>query len=310
MAEVTMRDGPDDDRRTREMKSRTIGNDTVGHVEVGAIGMGAMAFLWPAERPGDQVRDTMRAALDAGVTFIDTADGYGLDSAGAAAMGQNERLVAELLDELGTKQHVFIATKGGHTRQDGGGWGIDGRPEYLKQAVDRSLTALGVDRIDLYQHHRPDPAVDYTDTLQALREIHDAGKVRMLGISNADCVQIRTAHDVLGDALVSVQNQYSPAFRSSRVELDLCDELGLAFLPWSPLGGIGNSDDLAATAPAFGAIADELGVSPQRVTLAWMLATSPVVIPIPGASRPASIVDSAAAADLDLSADQLARLNA
>ena len=291
------------------MKQRQIGNATVGRVEVGAIGMGAMAFLWPQERPRQELLATMRAALDAGVTLIDTADAYGLDSAGAAAMGQNEALVADLLDELGAKKDVLLATKGGHTRQDGGGWDTDGRPKYLKQAVERSLSALGVDQIDLYQHHRPDPKVDYVETLQSLKGIYDSGKVRMVGISNVSNEQIRQAQEILGDALVSVQNQYSPAFRTSGAELELCGELGLAFLPWSPLGGIGNAGDLADGAPAFAAVAAEIGVSPQQVTLAWMLHTSPVIIPIPGASRPESIRDSAAAAELSLSTDQLARLD-
>ena len=132
----------------------------------------------------------------------------------------------------------------------------------------------------------------------------------MIGLSNADPDQIRAAHDVLGDALVSVQNQFSPAFRSSRPEIDVCAELGLAFLPWSPLGGLGDAKELADKHPAFAKIAVARGVSPQQVALAWELAQSPVVIPIPGAKRPTSITDSAAAADIELTADELARLDA
>ena len=143
-----------------------------------------------------------------------------------------------------------------------------------------------------------------------LKQFHDAGKVRMIGISNADPEQIGQARDVLGPALVSVQNQYSPRFRSSEPELELCNRLGLAFLPWSPLGGAGRAARLGSRHTSFETVADELGVSPQRVCLAWMLARSPVVVPIPGASRPETIKDSAAAADLTLTGDDLARLDA
>lgn len=163
-----------------------------------------------------------------------------------------------------------------------------------------------MEAIGPYQHHRPDPEVPYADTLGVLKELHDAGKVRMVGISNADTGQIRQAVDILGPALVSVQNQYAPNFRSSLDELRLCAELGLAFLPWSPLGGAGAAPESAGT--AFSEVAAEHGVSPQQVALAWMLAESPTVIPIPGSSRPETILDSAAAADLELTADQLAAL--
>lgn len=150
----------------------------------------------------------------------------------------------------------------------------------------------------------------YVDVLGTLKEIADSGKVAMFGLSNADSNQIRLAHSVLGDALVSVQNQFSPAFRSSRPEIDVCEELGLAFLPWSPLGGLSDAKALAEHHPAFQQVADERGVSAQQVALAWELAQSPVVIPIPGAKRPSSITDSAAAADLALSVKELARLDA
>jgi aryl-alcohol dehydrogenase-like predicted oxidoreductase len=146
--------------------------------------------------------------------------------------------------------------------------------------------------------------------LGTLKEIHDSGKVRMVGLSNADPDQIRQAHDVLGSALVSVQNQFSPAFRSSRPEIDVCAQLGLAFLPWSPLGGLSDAKALAEKHPAFKEVADARGVSAQQVALAWELAQSPVVIPIPGAKRPQSIRDSAAAADLELTAEEIARLDA
>jgi aryl-alcohol dehydrogenase-like predicted oxidoreductase len=281
----------------------------LGDTQVSAIGFGAMQLDNPPDHL-ERAEATVRAALDAGVTLVDTAIAYGPSSLGADSMGANERLVASLLDRLGVKGKLFVATKGGHTRDEHGGWGLDGSPAGLRAAVDASLRNLGVEQIDLYQHHRPDPAVPYAETLGALKETYDAGKARTVGLSNADPDQIRLARDLLGEALVSVQNEYSPRFRSSEPELRLCDELGLAFLPWSPLGGAGAAHGLGGQHSAFEQVGAELGVSPQQVCLAWMLAKSPVVIPIPGASRPESITDSAAATHLELNPEQLARLDA
>jgi len=293
------------------VQTREIGNDQTGRVRVGAIGLGLMTFDQTGTQPREQLADTVRAALDAGVTLFDTADAYGPgDELGADAQGANESLIVGLLDELGVRDQVFLATKGGHVRTEGGGWGLDSSPAHLHEAVDASLERLGVDRIDLWQHHRPDPNIDYADVIGTLGEIHRTGKVRMIGLSNADPDQIREAHKVLGSALVSVQNQFSPAFRSSRPEIDVCEELGLAFLPWSPLGGLSDAKGLAEKHPAFKEVADARGVSAQQVALAWELAQSPVVIPIPGAKRPRSIIDSAAAADLELTAEEIARLDA
>ena len=293
------------------MRTRSIGNPTVGRTEVGAIGLGLMTFDQSGTQPREQLAATVRAALDAGVTLFDTADAYGPgDEKGADSQGENERLIASLLDELGVRDQVLLATKGGHVRTAGGGWDTDSTAAHLRQAVDDSLSRLGVEQIALWQHHRPDPDVDDADVIGTLKEIADSGKVRMVGLSNADPDQIRAAHAVLGDHLVSVQNQFSPKFRSSKPEIDVCDELGLAFLPWSPLGGLGDAKELADQHPAFAKIAEDRGVSAQQVALAWELAQSPVVIPIPGAKRPQSITDSAAAADLDLTADEVAALDA
>ncbi|MEQ4722323.1 aldo/keto reductase [Nonomuraea sp. B19D2] len=284
------------------MRTRAIGNR-----QVGVIGLGAMPMSVAGHMPDEaQSIRTILAALDAGITLIDTADAY---TPSHDDVGHNERLVARALSlwggDAGT---VLVATKGGHTRTPGGGWSVDGRPAYLEQACDRSLKALGVDSIGLYQHHRPDPQVPYEETIGALKDLHDAGKIQMAGISNADPAQIRLAHDILGSRLVSVQNEYSPRFRSSEPEIDVCAELGLAFLPWSPLGGIGRTGELSQRNAAFTEIAEARGVSPQQVCLAWELARSPVVIPIPGASRPETILDSVEAAGLELSEEELARL--
>lgn len=289
------------------MKTRTIGDRTVS-----AIGLGGMPMS--IEGRPDRARSvaTIHAALDAGITLIDTADAYHL--AGHTdddEVGHNEALIAEALGSYaGSTDDVLVATKGGHLRPEEGPWAQDGSPDHLRAACEASLRRLGVEAIGLYQFHRPDPTVPYEESVGALRDLLDAGKIERAGISNASVDQIRTAQDVLGGRLVSVQNQYSPAFLSSRPELDLCTELGIAFLPWSPLGGIAKASELGSSYAAFQQVADAHGASPQQVTLAWMLATSPVVVPIPGSSRPETARDSAAAADLELTADEVATLDA
>jgi aryl-alcohol dehydrogenase-like predicted oxidoreductase len=287
------------------VRQRSIGNDTVGRVTVGAIGLGAMPLSTKEPRPSPtDAEATVHAALDAGVTLIDTADAYSYDE---AEFGHNETLVANALRSYG-RADVLVATKGGHTRQ-GTDWGLDGSPTYLRRACEASLRRLHVEAIGLYQLHRPDPATPWEESMGALRSLFDDGLVRMVGVSNANIAQIDSAREIIGDAFVSVQNQFSPGYRSSAVELEHCAALGLAWLPWSPFGGVSAAGSLDAEAPAFAEVAAELGVSVYRVTLAWHLAQSDVVLPIPGASRPASIIDSAAAADLKLTDDHLARLN-
>jgi aryl-alcohol dehydrogenase-like predicted oxidoreductase len=279
----------------------------IGQVAVGAIGLGGMPMS--IEGRPDEARSikTIHAGLDAGVTLIDTADAYHLH---AGETGHNERLIAKALASYaGDASDVLVATKGAHIRPGDGSWTVDGSPEHLRTAAEASLKALGVDAIGLYQFHRPDPKVPYAESIGALKELLDAGKIRMAGISNASIEQIDIAVRVLGEGnLASVQNQFSPAFRSSEPELRHSAELGVAFLPWSPLGGISRAGRLGAQHAAFQEVADAHGVSPQRVTLAWMLAKAPVVIPIPGASRPESIIDSAQAAGLTLSPAELTRL--
>jgi aryl-alcohol dehydrogenase-like predicted oxidoreductase len=281
---------------------------TIGDVQVSAIGLGGMPMSIEGRPDHQRSIATIHAALDAGVTFFDTADAYHIH---ADEVGHNESLIAEGIASYGgDTSSVLVATKGGHLRPGDGSWTVDGRPEYLKQAAEASLKRLGVEAIGLYQFHRPDPKVPYAESVGALAELLDAGKIRMAGISNATPDQIREAQSVLGGRLVSVQNQYSPAFRSSVPELELCAELGLAFLPWSPLGGISKAGGLGDRFAAFQEVAQAHGVSPQQVDIAWMLATSPVVVPIPGSSRPETIRDTVQAADLRLSPDELAALDA
>jgi aryl-alcohol dehydrogenase-like predicted oxidoreductase len=280
----------------------------IGQVAVGAIGLGGMPMSIEGRPDEDRSIRTIHAALDAGVTLIDTADAYHLH---AGETGHNERLIARALATYGgDTSDVLVATKGGHLRPGDGSWTLDGSRRHLREAAEASLKALGVDAIGLYQFHRPDPKVPYAESIGALRDLLDAGKIRMAGISNATIEQIDIARQVLGEGhLASVQNQFSPAFRSSEPELRHAASLGIAFLPWSPLGGIGRAGRLGTSHAAFQEVADAHGVSPQQVTLAWMLAKAPVVIPIPGASRPESIIDSARAGELVLSADELARLD-
>jgi aryl-alcohol dehydrogenase-like predicted oxidoreductase len=277
----------------------------IGDVAVSAIGLGAMPMSIEGRPDEGRSIRTIHAALDAGVTLIDTADAYHIY---ADEVGHNESLIAKALAGSGS-DGVLVATKGGHLRPGDGRWTVDGSPEHIKAACDASLKRLGVEAIGLYQHHRPDRKVPYADSIGALRDLLDAGKIRLAGISNANPDQIRQAQEILGGRLVSVQNEFSPAFRSSEPELDLCTELGLAFLPWSPLGGSDQAGRLGSRFTRFGAVAEAHGVSPQRVCLAWMLAKSPVVIPIPGASRPETIRDSVAAVDLELSPAEVASLD-
>ncbi|OFE16071.1 aldo/keto reductase [Humibacillus sp. DSM 29435] len=285
------------------MKQRTLGELTVS-----AIGLGGMPMSIEGRPDEERSVRTIHAALDAGVTFIDTADAYHLH---ADEVGHNESLIAKALGSYaGSTDDIVVATKGGHLRPGDGSWTVNGRPEYIKEAAKASLQRLGGDAIALYQFHRPDPDVPYEESVGALADLLDEGVIRMAGISNADPGQIRAAQQVLGGRLVSVQNQFSPKFRSSRPELDLCAELGIAFLPWSPLGGIKSAAGLGDDHDAFAEVAKAHDVSPQQVALAWELALAPVVIPIPGSSRPESITDSSQAGDLELTAAELESLSA
>jgi len=284
------------------MQQRRIGDRSVS-----AIGLGGMPMSIEGRPDESRSIAAVHAALDAGVTLIDTADAYHRD---ANEVGHNELLIAEALRTYGgDTSDVLVATKGGHLRPGDGSWTRNGRPEYLKEAAKASARRLGVEAIGLYQFHRPDPEVPYADSVGAIRDLLDEGVILMAGISNADVAQIDEANAILGGRLVSVQNQFSPAFRSSLGELEHCARLGIAFLPWSPLGGIARAGQIGERHDAFQRIADAHGVSPQQVALAWELALAPVVIPIPGASRPESVLDSVKAADLELAADELAALS-
>ncbi len=282
------------------MQTRTIGNVTVS-----AIGLGGMPLSIDGRPDREQGLATILAAIDSGVTLIDTADSYTMEADG---QGHNESLIAEALRLRPTEaRSILVATKGGLIYRSGRDWDRNGRPEYLRQAAIDSARRLGVESIGLYQYHREDYTTAYTDSLGAMKDLLDEGLIQMAGISNAITEQIALFNKILDGRLVSVQNRFSPIFRSSRPELDYTVANGMAFLPWSPLGGIGNGSDVF-DASAFAAVGAELGVSAQQVALAWELSLGDSVIPIPGASRPESISDSALASELTLTEEQLARL--
>lgn len=285
---------------------------TLAKRQVSAIGLGGMPLSMNNDKETPSHEDaiaTVHAALDAGITFIDTADIY---APSWDSVGHNERIVGEAVRTYsGDTSDIFIATKGGITRCEGEVWGRDGSPASMRRAVEASLEALGVDVIDLYQYHRPDRSMVYADVIAGLLPLQQEGLVRAIGISNASVEEIEIALDVLGEGnLASVQNEFSPRHPGSFDELQFCGEHGIAFLPWSPLGGTGGgAREVGNRFAEFGRVADEQGVSPQRVVLAWELALGEHVIPIPGARRAASIIDSAQAVDLSLSVDDITALS-
>jgi aryl-alcohol dehydrogenase-like predicted oxidoreductase len=277
----------------------------LGEFRVGAIGLGAMPMSIEGRPDAERSIRTIHAALDAGVSLIDTADAYYV---AGEEPGHNELLVARALRDYPERDQVLVATKGGHYRSPDGGWPVDGRPEHLLACAEASRQRLGLEVIGLYQLHRPDPNVAYAESLGALRQLLDTGVIRYAGISNADLEQIELARQILGPRLVSVQNQLSPAFRDSLPELRRCAELELAFLPWRPLGGLTYERDDAAVRP-FAQLAAVHEVSVAVVILAWLLAQGRHVIPIPGSTRPETILDSISAADLVLTGAEVAWLD-
>ncbi|MDR1431064.1 MAG: aldo/keto reductase [Propionibacteriaceae bacterium] len=282
------------------MKTRNI-----GPFQVSEIGLGAMPLSIEGRPSWEQAFKTIAAALDAGVTLIDTADAYHM---AGEHPGHNEELVAEALAAHGRVPGLLLATKGGHYRPSDGSWLTDGRPEHLRQAARASAKRLRVEAIDLYQFHRPDPQVPFVESVGALRELLDDGVIRYAGLSNVDHGQIDAAREILGDKLVSVQNQFSASCRKAEPDIAFSAERGLAFIPYRPLGGLSAAYADGGDYSAFHRVASEHEVSVQRVALAWLLAKGPNVLPIPGSSRPETILDSVAAVDLTLTDAELAAL--
>ncbi|SFI17720.1 Predicted oxidoreductase [Microbacterium saccharophilum] len=295
------------------MEQATLNQRNIGEFTVSAIGLGGMPMSMNNDRVYPERAEaiaTVHAALEAGVTFIDTADIY---APSWEEMGHNERIVRDALRSWdGDTSGILVATKGGITRTAEKDFGRDGSLAYLRSAVERSMENLGVDVIDLYQYHRPDRWMVYGEIMENLKTLQAEGLIRAVGISNASVEEIEIAQQVLGEGnLTSVQNEFSPRHPGSYGELRYCDAHGIAFLPWSPLGGTGGGGRTVGDRfTVFREIGERHGVSPQQVVLAWELSLSPIVVPIPGARRPESIVDSAKAADLRLSEDELIRCSA
>jgi aryl-alcohol dehydrogenase-like predicted oxidoreductase len=282
------------------MNKRRLGTDGP---QVGAVGLGGM-YMSIAGRPDEaQAIRTIHAALDAGVTLIDTADVYCIDD---QDIGHNERLIAKAL--AGRSERVTVATKGG-LRRPNGAWTRDARPERLFAACEASLKALRVTTIDLYQLHAPDEAVVFGDSVGALARLREEGKVLRVGLSNVTAAQLAEAIRIT--PIASVQNRWNPRHRAPEKDgvLAACTALGIAFLPYSPFGGAHGAKSLGDNAK-LAAAAAQRGMSPHRLVLAWMLAKSPVVIQIPGARREVSTRDSAAAAAVSLTEADVAAIEA
>lgn len=281
------------------MKSRSLGPNTV---QVGVVGYGAWPLSDSNPRPSeDEAIRVIHAALDGGATLVDTADAYCLHQ---GEVGHNERLVGKAMASWsGPREDVTVATKGGFIRPDGV-WKHCARPEHLRQACDSSLRALGVDRIDLYQLHSPDPDVPFDESLGMLAELQDEGKIRWLGLSNVSVAQIEQAQGVL--EVASVQNRLNPFFREAVEDgvVDYCDRHGLAFLAYSPVGG-GRLNKKLPDITALAPIAERCGCSHHAVVLAWVLAQGSSVIVIPAARRTAHVIDSQIAATIELGDDEM-----
>jgi aryl-alcohol dehydrogenase-like predicted oxidoreductase len=269
---------------------------------VSVIGLGGM-YLSITGRPSEtDAVDTILASLGAGVTFIDTADVYCIDE---NDYGHNERVIAKA---VGKKPGITIATKGG-LKRPGGSWTRDASPNHLRAACEASLKALGRDSIDLYQLHAPDPRVSISESVGALARLREEGKIKAVGLSNVSVDEIKTAESIV--PIASVQNRWNPTDRSVEEDgvLAYCTERNIAFLPYSPFGGARGAKSLHEVG-RLSEQAKKRNVSPHRLVLAWMIAKSPVVIPIPGGRRIASVVDSAHAADLKLTSDDVSEIEA
>ncbi len=279
---------------------------SVGDRKVGAIGLGGAPIALAAQIPDERSAVRMvHAALDAGVTLLDTADVYSPD----LGQGYSEAVFGRAVRTWGPgRDDVLIATKGGKYWRPDGEVQVNGRPEYLARACEASLRALGTDVIGLYQFHEPDPAVPFEESIGALAALRAAGKVRQIGISNTGVDLIRRALAVT--PLASVQNRLGPGHRYGAAEIALCEQEGLAFLAYSPLGGLGTKPGPppGPAASRFTEVARRHGTSPQQIALAWELSLSPAVIPIPGSTRAPTILDSVQAAALTLSPSDLATL--
>ena len=299
---------------------------TLGPFEITPVGLGCMPLSMATDRnkwildDREHAIGVIHAALDAGVQLLDTADIY---APAWNAMGHNERIVGEAFRTWGgtkeAKAKVVIATKGGITRAPGDNWwGVPGRnasKHYLYRAVEASAAKMGLSKIPLWQHHRLDTSITFEEQFENVLSLKEHGYVETIGLSNVNAEQLRRAIKIGGTpeqgGVISVQNEFSPRYRLSADVIDICTQYGIAFLPWSPLGGGSNFEKIATGEfGAFDRIAAEKGVSAYAITIAWHLNQFPTSIPIPGASKAASILDSLSGASIELSAQEIAELNA
>ena len=272
----------------------TIG---LGDLTVNRLGFGAMRvasdYIWGRRRNSAPMIDLLRRAFELGHTFFDTADSYGPNV--------SEDLIAEALHPY--PRELVIGTKGGFVRPGKHRWEECGRPDHLRSAVDGSLKRLKLEPIDLYQFHVPDPNVPYAESMGALADLQRAGKIRHLGVSNVSAEQLKKARSIA--PIVSVQNEYNVRDRSSDAVLAACEKAGIAFIPWFPLGGDRKG---ALRSGQVKRIAERIAATPAQVALAWLLARSPVMLPIPGTSSMEHLEENAASAAIRLTAEDLATL--
>jgi pyridoxine 4-dehydrogenase len=268
-----------------------------GELEVRRLGFGAMRItgegIWGPPAAREEAKAVLRRAVELGVNFIDTADAYGPEV--------SEELIAEALHPY--PEGLVIATKGGMTRPGPGRWVRDCSPEHLREACQGSLRRLRLDRIDLYQLHAVDPGVPLEESVGALAELRDEGKIAHVGLSNVDTEELERAREIV--PVVSVQNRYSVAERDSDPVVDRCERDGLAFIPWGPLRAVRNDGD-----GVIGRVADAHGAKELQVALAWLLARSPAMLPIPGTSSVEHLDENVAAAGLHLTEEEFGELSA
>lgn len=290
------------------MKTQQLGHRTVSKIGIGCMNV---SWIWANGAALDPVRrydsaiPALHAALDAGITLLDTADIY---APTWDAFGHNESFVAEALRTWsGTaeqKSQVVIATKAGITRQPGEKWGRNASLDYLLRAAEASAGRLGVAKIDLWQHHRLDPSIPFETQFENVLVLKERGIVDQIGVSNYDAKQLEIAVAIGGTpeqgGVVSIQNEFSPRYRHDLDVLAVCEKFGIAFLPWSPLGGVRTKVETAATS-AFEEIAAKYNSSPYAIALAWEMKYSPNVLPIPGATRKESVLDCVSSLDIELS---------
>jgi pyridoxine 4-dehydrogenase len=269
----------------------------LGDKTINRLGFGAMRItgegVWGEPADHDTAIAVLTRAVELGVNFIDTADAYGPEV--------SENLIHEALYPY---DGLVVATKGGMTRSGPNQWSADGRPEHLREAVDASLKRLGVDQIELYQFHRPDPNVPFEDSVRTFMELQEQGKVRHIGLSNVSVKQLQKAMEMT--TIASVQNSYSVLNRDSEAVLKLCEEKGIMFIPYFPIGG--NTGGLSEQ--VLESVADKHGATVRQIGLAWLLQHSPVCVPIPGTSSVAHLEENMRALDITLDAQEIERLDA